>query len=184
MGADPEWEIRRALRPGESLLWVGRPDPSVTFSPADAYLIPFGVMFFGFSIFWEAGAAGGGAFFLLWGIPFIGMGAYMTFGRFWFKRRRKLRTAYGVTTERAIIAVGTSQLAEIPIKQQQVSINKSRDGRHGTMQFGATGGGWRAGPSYANTGMEFFDRGSGGVGFYDVADFTALQRAVDEAQRP
>ena len=140
-GEDPDFQIRQRLRPGENLLWSGRPDPAVRFSPADRFLVPFSIMWGGFALFWEASviASGGAPFFVLWGIPFVIMGLYFIFGRFWFKRRQKLRTAYGITNERAIVAVGNSQVMETPIKNQPLSLTRSSDGRHGSVECGGEG---------------------------------------------
>ena len=45
----------RFLRPGEQLLWHGKPDPAVWFTPADLYVIPITVLWCGFAIFWDVG---------------------------------------------------------------------------------------------------------------------------------
>ncbi|HWC11484.1 MAG TPA: hypothetical protein VG455_09700, partial [Acidimicrobiales bacterium] len=74
-----------------------------------------------------------------WGIPFVAMGLYFIFGRFVYKRRMKLRTAYGVTTDRAIVAVGDFSLTEMPIKQVATSQHRSRDGRHVSVTFETPG---------------------------------------------
>ncbi len=72
------------MRTGERLLWVGRPDPSVRFTPADALLIPFSLLWCGFAVFWEASVVASGARFLfrLWGVPFVLVGLYVVVGRF------------------------------------------------------------------------------------------------------
>src|SRR5438445_9565952 len=136
-------------------------------------------MWGGFALFWEVGviASGGPPFFVLWGIPFVIMGMYFIFGRFWFKRRQKLRTAYGITNERAIVAVGSSQLMETPIKNHPLSLTRSSDGRHGSVQFGSGGPRW-GGVLYANTSMDFFVRQSAGSvdTLDDVEEFDRLQQ--------
>ena len=83
-GNSPSAQLSPYLRPGELLLWSGRPDPNVHFTGADAFLIPFSIMWAGFAFFWESAAfrSGGPIFFKLWGIPFVAMGLYIVFGRF------------------------------------------------------------------------------------------------------
>ena len=44
------------LLQGEKILWVGQPDPSVHFAKADAFLIPFSILWGGFALFWEGAA--------------------------------------------------------------------------------------------------------------------------------
>ena len=170
------------LRPGEELLWSGRPDPDVRFSGVDVFLVPFTIMWGGFALVWELAVltSGAGAFFALWGIPFVAMGVYMLFGRFIYKRRTKLRTAYGMTSGRALVAVGNTTLYDSPIKQIPRSIRRSRDGSHVSITFGNQRG-WSNAGMYANTGMDFFMRGNAPVAFYDVADGQALLAALDIA---
>ena len=187
-GGDPDSRIRAHLLPGENLLWSGRPDPAVTFSAPDVFLVPFSLIWAGFALFWELGVIVSGAppLFVLWGIPFVVMGLYFVFGRFIVKKRRKLRTAYGVTDRRAIVVVGDSEVAEAPIRDQPLAFTRSRDGRHGSVEFGAQAPGWGR-SYYGNTGLEFFGRwsrswGGPAVAFYDVDDFETLRRAIDRAR--
>lgn len=74
------------LMSSESLQWAGVPNPRVIFHSEDWYMIPFGLFWGGFTMFWEAGALGywgngskNGAtstFMVIWGIPFILVGQY------------------------------------------------------------------------------------------------------------
>jgi len=180
---DASMQLASYLRPREQLLWSGRPDPAVRFSPADVFLVPFSIMWGGFALFWELAAlfSGAGPFFVLWGIPFVGVGLYMMFGRFIYKHRTKRRTAYGLTPDRALVAVGTTKLNDSPVKQTPSSIRRSRDGSHVSVTFGSPNG-WSNRGAYANTGMDFFTRGNTPVAFYDVADAQALLTALDRAR--
>lgn len=106
--------VRGALRPGEQLLWCGKPDPAVRFTKADLYLVPFSIMWAAFTVFWEAGVAssGGPIFFVAWGVPFVAMGAYITVGRFIWKARRKRHTVYIFTDQLAVVLAPGKQFAE------------------------------------------------------------------------
>jgi hypothetical protein len=182
--ADPASQIHVYLAPGEQLLWSGRPDPEVRFAPVDLFLVPFSVMWGGFAVFWEVGvlASGAGPFFVLWGIPFVLMGLYFMIGRFAYKKRRKLKTAYGLTDRRAIVAVGASSMSDTPVNGASTSIKRSRDGSHVSITFGQRSGWGAWGPSYANTGLEFFERGTPAVGFYDVGQPETLLAALQQAR--
>ncbi|MBN1963572.1 MAG: PH domain-containing protein [Anaerolineae bacterium] len=93
------------LNDGESILWLGQPDPHWLLSPDDMMLIPFSLLWGGFAIFWELSALGGGApfSFALWGIPFVVVGQYLIWGRFLHKYLRYQRTYYAVTEQRALV---------------------------------------------------------------------------------
>jgi hypothetical protein len=187
-------QIDRLIRPGERVLWSGAPDPAVRFTPADAWLLPFTIAWAGFAVFWEveAGASGAPVFFLLWGTMFFAMGTYITLGRFVVKARRKRRTIYVLTDQRAIVAINDTT-TEAPWPGRGRQVRRHRDGSHVTVVFdsrsGDDRGRWGRSASsmaamYANTGMEWMARGRGiGVAFYDVADGEALVRAFERPAR-
>lgn len=186
---DPLALIQPHLRDDENLLWSGAPDPQVRFTSADLFLVPFSVLWCGFAIIWEVTSVAGGApaFFNLWGIPFILVGLYMTVGRFYYKRYRKSRTAYAVTTRRAIIA-GPRSFTDMPLAGRAVNIQRSRDGRHASVVIGEVAPqGWNRRRSsaqwYPNTGMELLARNVDfPFAFYDVADPDAMLQALDRGR--
>jgi hypothetical protein len=92
-----------------------------------------------------------------------------------------MRTAYGITAGRVIVAVGETNVTELPVKNVPVSIRRGREGRHVSITFG-TNNGWRRGGYYANTGMDLFNFGDGSVGFFDVAKPDAVLAALDVAR--
>ena len=167
--------VERHLSSGERIEWVGRPDPAKHFTRGDVFLVPFSIMWGGFSIFWEASVIAGGAgpFFAAWGIPFVVIGLYFIFGRFIYKARRKRRTIYAVTSRRVMTivrgrhdqSVDATYLHSVP----NISTSAVSNGR-GSVEFGLSSPmtGW-----YENSGMELFARGqmaSSGVSFYDIED--------------
>lgn len=190
--ADQLMALQAQLRDNEQLLWHGVPDTRVWFAPADAYLIPFSIAWCAFAIFWESSVirSGGPSFFAAWGIPFVAAGLYFVVGRFFYKRYRKGRTVYAITTQRALI-IGPRTSVDLPLQQQPVSVRWTRDGRHASVLFDAStrpnrGGILRAASTnsyYGNTGMEPMARGAGlPFAFYDVADPQAMLAALDQAR--
>ena len=182
-------DLRRQLAPyllvDEHLLWTGRPDPGKHFTGSDVFLVPFSILWGGFAIFWMGAALSEGAPlpFVLFGLPFVVVGLYFIFGRFLIKARRKRQTAYGLTERRALIAVGSGALSEAPVERQPIDQRLSRDKKHLSVIFGRSATGWMSGPSYANTGMDFFGQGNQPVGFFDVADVEGLQAALRRLRR-
>ena len=75
-----EYDFTRAyFLPDEYELWRGRSkgmDPRQKMT-----MIPFGIFFLGFAIFWTVSASAAGGFFGLFGLPFIVVGAYLVFGK-------------------------------------------------------------------------------------------------------
>jgi hypothetical protein len=145
---DPEasLKLQPELNSGESLLWAGRPNFRVIFHSDDWYLVPFSLLWGGFAIFWEAGVLGywetgnrghdAPGFFVLWGIPFIVMGQYMIWGRFFYDAWLKRRTYYGLTTRRVLVLQESWSRKTSSIYVDAIP-TITRDGeRTGTIWFG------------------------------------------------
>ena len=76
-------------------------------------MIPFSLFWGGFTAFWEASVLGytgfgkpshpAPSFFVLWGIPFLIIGQYLIWGRFFFDGWLKRRTYYGLTNRRVLV---------------------------------------------------------------------------------
>jgi hypothetical protein len=110
------------LDPGERLLWTGAPVTGLRFRYKRPGTPPlwFAMFFLGFSVFWIAGVIGSGGSappgedggssaaghfaFALFGLPFLGVGVYMTFGHYWYDAWIRARTRYALTDRRALIA--------------------------------------------------------------------------------
>ncbi len=94
MNPESMMAIQPELTSGESILWAGQPNPRVIFHKDDIFLIPFSLLWGGFAIFWEAGVSGfwggnhgnGGSwiFGMIWGVPFVLIGQYLIWGRFFY----------------------------------------------------------------------------------------------------
>ena len=105
--------VQAELIQGENILWAGKPSSSVVFHGEDLFLIPFSLLWGGFALFWEAGAAGlwgagsqqGGQW--VFGIPFFVIGQYLIWGRFFYVAWKKKRTHYAITTQRVLVVQNT-----------------------------------------------------------------------------
>lgn len=115
---DAATDLSQQLDAGEKLLWSGRPRQGILFRSSDIFLIPFSLMWGGFFIFWEGAALFATSrpnsntpdfirfAFPLWGLPFVAMGLYLIFGRFFADRAQRAKTTYGITDRRVIIRSG------------------------------------------------------------------------------
>lgn len=109
-------ELHARLLQGESIIWTGQPKQGLLFSPRDALLIPFSLIWGGFAIFWEytvltmtprmrIGAADDAfpIIFPLFGAIFVCAGLFLIFGRFIVDMFIRRRTLYAITNQRVLI---------------------------------------------------------------------------------
>jgi hypothetical protein len=178
------------LQQGERILWSGQPETSAFFTGADFYLVPFSILWGGFAIFWEVmviktiGRAGSEKFGIggaLFGIPFVLMGLYFIFGRFFWKTYKKRRTYYAVTDKRVIVLTllaNKNVQADFIDRIPTMNLSTRPDGT-GTITFGNTPG---VSGMYGNTGMDFFGSfyGQSAPTFYDIKDADRVYRLVKE----
>lgn len=179
------------LRPGEKLLWSGRPDPAVWLAPADARLIPVSVLWMLLAVLFAfATFSGGSPIGEVWATMAIVSGFYYTVGRFFYKRYMKLRTVYGVTTRRAMVVASSRALADIPLQFTPANIKWARDRRHVTIIFGfpeeysrkALRPGFQPRWIYVNTGIRLRKNTPMPVAFFDVGEPEAMLTALDQAR--
>lgn len=139
--------LQREMAPRERLLWSGRPRGGIFLRPSDAYMIPFSLLWGGFAVFWEVGVLTTDApfFFKLWGVPFVLVGLYIVFGRFFVDARLRGRTYYGVTNERVIIVSGLFSRSVKSLNLRtltDVTLEEKPDGT-GTITFGPSAAPYR-----------------------------------------
>lgn len=129
------------LNPGERIIWSGQPQQGLMFRQSDILAIPFSLLWGGFAMVWEFIVVSNGApfFFTLWGIPFVLIGLYMIFGRFFYDSALRRKTYYALTNERAIIISGlfNRNTRSLDIKKlPEINISTKANGK-GTITFGA-----------------------------------------------
>jgi hypothetical protein len=134
-------DLERELGAGETLLWSGRPQQGLLLRASDALLIPFSLLWGGFALFWESGVLSSGApfFFVLWGIPFVLVGLYITVGRFFVDAYIRSKTSYGVTNERVLIIAGlfSQAVKTLPLQTLGELVLEQRADGSGTITFGS-----------------------------------------------
>ena len=140
MDVNAQLQLTPHLEPGESLLWTGSPRRGLLLRPADAFMIPFSLLWGGFAIFWESSVLATGApfFFKLWGVPFVLIGLYIIVGRFFADARARANTAYGLTNRRAIIVSGlfSKTVSSHPLRSLTEISVRERSDRSGTVWLG------------------------------------------------
>jgi hypothetical protein len=137
------------LDPGEKVLWAGQPRQGIFLRASDALAIPFSLLWGGFAIFWETTVLKSmdhrrnmppfiEILFPLWGIPFVVIGLYIIFGRFFVDAWRRRQTWYGVTDRRALVLRTGSRRTTTSFELRSISevkLQEHADGT-GTLTFG------------------------------------------------
>jgi hypothetical protein len=176
-------DVQQELSPGESLLWSGRPRQGLMLRASDALLIPFSCLWAGFAVFWETGVVTSGApfFFMLWGIPFLLVGAYITVGRFFVDAYIRSRTSYAVTNERALIVAGlfSRTVKSLPLQSMgEVTLQRHANDR-GTITFGPSlpFGNWYRGFAWPGVDQRL------PPAFEQIADASYVYETIRQMQR-
>ena len=132
-------EIRRLLQPGESLLWSGAPAPGIHLQSADWGLIVFSLVWCGFAGFWVYTALTMGApgFMAVFGLLFLLLGLYASFGRIFRRAGQLKRTHYGVT-DRRVILLEDRRTTVLPYDQIPVLEKQVKPGGIGTIYLSQT----------------------------------------------
>lgn len=174
LNPDEQQRLQSELSNGESLVWTGKPNPNIIFHPSDWYMIPFSLLWGGFAIFWEGGVTGFfgftkgdhvPSFMVLWGIPFVLIGQYFIWGRFFYAAWKKKRILYAITNRRVLVLslppqakIISSFIESISAIDRDIHANGS-----GTLKFGQIVNQWGRGGNfnsmdglYLNAGVPVF----------------------------
>ncbi len=140
MSFDATQKILSELESGENLLWSGQPLQGIRLKSSDVFMIPFSLLWGGFAIFWELSVilSGGPVSFIIFGLPFVLVGLYMIFGRFYMEAKLRKKTFYGLTRERIIIVSGLyrKKVNSLDLRTlTDISFSESSGGK-GSISFG------------------------------------------------
>lgn len=133
--------FQRRLLPRERILWSGSPAQGLLFTSRDIFLIPFSLVWCGFTIFWTYSAVRKGApfFFYVWGAMFVCIGLFLVFGRFAFDAWLRRRISYAVTDKRILImrTAPSSNFTSIDLERLPDIQLTGEGAKRGNLRFGA-----------------------------------------------
>ena len=146
MNFELEQAARSYLANGEKILWSGQPRGGIRLRASDAFAIPFSLLWCGFAVFWEYTVITSGAtsFMVIWGIPFVGMGLYITVGRFFVDAWLRESTQYFITDDRVLIVQGiwSRDVKSLPLRSMSsIELSERSDGS-GTITLGPSPSGF------------------------------------------
>jgi hypothetical protein len=160
----------------EKVVWRGRPQQGLMLTARDGLLIPFSLVWGGFSIFWEASvlrAPNAPVVMVLFGVPFVLIGLFLIFGRFLVDAWIRNGVFYALTDRRVLILrlrPSTSFQSVNLNRLPEATLNEASNGR-GSIRFGPAVQLWNS-------------RGGGGFGSWiAVLDPTPQFLAIDDAKK-
>jgi len=142
--------LQPKLLPEENVMWSGRPRQGLIFYLADAYIIPF-------SLIWTVGAWNGISNGLkshaallptLMAFLFLAVGFWLLIGRFVYDIWRRSRLAYAVTNRRVLVLRGERLYTSLDIANLPAPrLDTYRNGT-GSIFFGVSLTGWGREPAF------------------------------------
>jgi len=181
------YSIERELGTDERLLWKGRPRGGIRLRGSDVLMIPFSLLWGGFAVFWEVmtlskipSSNPAALLFPLFGVPFVLVGLYMIFGRFFVDARLRERTEYAVSNRRAIISSGIlgRKVKSIDLRSTpEITLTEKAD-RSGTITFGAA-----SRSDWATQNNLLFPGGSSQPAFEMIENVRQVYDIIEAARR-
>jgi hypothetical protein len=129
--------LTAALESNERLIWWDRPRRGLVLRSADAFLIPFSLVWVSIPSIGVFSTFRGAAPSPISLVPFlfVAAGLYLLVGRFFYDAWRRARTVYGLTNSRALI-VQPSKCKSIDLEGiNEINLKLHRSGR-GSIIFG------------------------------------------------
>jgi hypothetical protein len=135
----PPAELTNVLESNERLIWWDRPHRGIVFRPADAFLIPFSLVWVSMPGVGVISMLRGGATsptpFSLVPVLFVAIGLYLLIGRFFYDAWRRARTVYGLTNSRVLIVQPWKYKSLDLAGISEINLQLRRSGR-GSIVFG------------------------------------------------
>jgi hypothetical protein len=126
-----EQDASQLLDPGERLIWSGKPGPLRYALNRGIFSFLFGLVFFGFAIFWTINAADqSSALFVFFGIPLLVFGLGFVLSPIW-QFIRGGRSIYALTDRRAVIDISKvfPRRVSVPLSQiRLIEVRRSATG--------------------------------------------------------
>lgn len=136
-----DFDFEPYLPKEEKLVWVGQPKKGITLHSPDWVLIPLGLAFLAFSIYWLV-ISFSGSLWLVFGIGFVPLflGLYFLVGRFLYAGYRKARTYYAMTEKRLIWVTQYKQKKHWTVELNDITEVeiKLRSSNYGSLLFNET----------------------------------------------
>ncbi|SIO17674.1 hypothetical protein [Vannielia litorea] len=138
----PGWE--GLLDDDEEILWQGRPAGGIVVRGSDLFESLFGLFFAGFAVFWISMASSMGAprngpgifaLFPLFGLPFLAVGLYLAFGKFFWRAHVRRNTNYTLTNKRGFIATDVFNNRKLRSYALQDGLELEQTARGDTLWF-------------------------------------------------
>ena len=132
------------MKPGEKILWQGKPRQGVLIRDADMLAIPMSIMLLGFTVLIDfLMFIKPNLFLVATGILFTGLFVYLGVLRFFVAAKRRRLTHYCITNKRVIMMKGKKrELATLPLRNiDRAEVTAEKDGS-GYISFGNSNPVW------------------------------------------
>lgn len=99
--------VRPYILNDEHILWRGKPEKGNVITGREVGVMLFSILWLSFTVFWEITAIKSGTLIMiLWGLPFVGVGLYLSVGRLFRAAYLRNKTFYVITNKKIIVKCG------------------------------------------------------------------------------
>jgi hypothetical protein len=173
--------LRAELKPGESLVWSGQPDPG-RYMRDGFKLWFFFIPWTAFSVFWIFGAMGFQMpkfeswwnAFPLFGLPFLLIGIGGLSAPLWLRRKAR-SMVYAVTSQRAITIEGATSITVRSYLASDIGDLERVEHADGSGNLVLRSESYRDGDG---------DRQTRKHGFFAIADVRRVEKLIDDMRKP